>query len=148
MPHAIVLGDHSLPLVDVVELGQDGGPRVRFERLAGGDAVVMAPAGGRLDGAPMLGGMAVIDWGGEALVRVAGMRIEVRWRAGVERRTAATGMRCSLCFGAMAPGEAVLLCRCAAPLHEECAGGTISCPCCGAPNEARDRGDGQAGEGA
>jgi hypothetical protein len=146
MPHAIVLGDRSIPLDDVVELGRHGGgSRVRFERLPSGDAVVMVPAGGRLDGAPMLGGIALIDWGAEALVRVAGLRIEVRWRASGERRSATAGMRCSLCFGSVVPGEVVSLCRCEAPLHEECAAVMISCPCCGAPTQASEAGDGQAG---
>jgi hypothetical protein len=147
MPHAIVLDGSAIPLDDVVELGRHGGgSRIRFERLASGDAVVMAPAGGRLDGAPMLGGVALIDWGVEALVRVAGLRIEVRWRAGVERRRAATGLRCSLCFGAVVPGEVVSLCRCEAPLHEECSAVMVSCPCCGAPKQAGQVGFGQLGE--
>jgi hypothetical protein len=149
MPHAILLGDRSIPLDDVVEIGRHGGQsHVRFERLPTGDAVVMAPAGGRVDGSPMLGGIALIDWGVEALVRAPGLRIEVRWRPGVERRSATAGMRCSLCFGAVAPGEVVSLCRCEAPLHEECAAVMISCPSCGAPNEASWCGDGQPGEGA
>jgi hypothetical protein len=143
MPHTIVLDGSSIPLDDVVDLGRHGGgSRVRFERVSSGDAVVIAPAGGRLDGSPMLGGIALIEWGVGALVRVPGLRIEVRWSAAVERRSAPTGMRCSLCFGAVVPGEGVSLCRCEAPLHEECTAVMISCPGCGAPHEVGPVGNG------
>ena len=77
MPHVIVTAAASLVLRDIVEIGRRGQvPVLRFVRMTGGDAVVLAPpSGARIDGRPMLGGLAVIDRGAGALVREIGNMI-------------------------------------------------------------------------
>lgn len=123
-----------MPLRDGVDLGRgDAQCLLRFQPLASGDVVVFAPDSGRVDGRTMLGGVAVIEWGTGALIRTRDLRVEVRWEPASGVRTAGAGTRCAVCFGAVAPGETVVVCRCETPVHEECAAVTISCPTCGAP---------------
>ena len=135
MPHLIVTADASLVLRDIVEIGRRGQvPALRFVRMTGGDAVVLAPpSGARIDGRPMLGGLAVIDRGAGALVRAAEWRVEVRWQAAREWRTAPAGLECAVCFGAIAAGEPITACQCEAPAHADCAAVAITCSACGAP---------------
>ena len=135
MPHVIVTAAASLVLRDIVEIGRRGQvPVLRFVRMTGGDAVVLAPpSGARIDGRPMLGGLAVIDRGAGALVRAGEWRVEVRWRAARERRTAPAGLECAVCFGPIAAGEPIVLCHCEAPAHADCAAVAITCAGCAAP---------------
>ena len=141
MPHTIVVAETSIPLREVVEIGRHGGRSLlRFQPLDSGDVLVLAPAGARIDGRPMLGGLAVVDWGTGALVRSLHLRVEVRWEAAREVRTAAEAGRCALCYGAVGREESIVVCRCETAVHEECAAAMISCPSCGASAEAPSSG--------
>jgi hypothetical protein len=135
MPHVVVTPAASLVLRDIVEVGRSGQvPVLRFVRMTGGDTVVLAPpSGARIDGRPMLGGLAVIDRGAGALVRAGEWRVEVRWQSAREWRTAPAGLECAVCFGAIAAGEPIVACRCEAPAHADCATLAITCPGCAAP---------------
>jgi hypothetical protein len=131
MAHTIWVADSPMAVRGVVDLGGDGAqPRLRFQTLANGDLVVIAPQGGRIDGRVMLGGLAVVEWGVGAIVR-AHERVEVRWNAAREVRTAAATRRCALCYGPIAAGEAMSVCACEATVHPECHEVMISCSSCG-----------------
>jgi hypothetical protein len=131
MPHAIVVDGSRIAVRDVVEVKRHGRAALRFQPLAGGDLAVVAPHGGWIDGRPILGGLATVDWGAGALLRADGRAIEVRWEASRETRVTTAVGRCALCFGSIARGEATTLCTCATALHAECFAVMISCPSCG-----------------
>jgi len=95
--------------------------------------VVMAPSRAWIDGRPVLGGLAVVDWGRSALLRAAGTRVVLRWEATRELRVASFATVCAVCFGRLAAGETIAACACDAPAHPECGALLISCPACGAP---------------
>ena len=133
MPHAIVTAVASLVLDDVIEVGRNGDvPVLHFRRQERGDAVVIAPAGGRIDGRAMVGGLAVIDWGRGALVRAGDLHVDVQWRAARARRVATATTECAVCFGAILLDESIIACSCDSPSHPECAALLLSCPDCAA----------------
>ena len=87
MPHEIVIGGERVALRDVVDLGRAAGAALlRVHRLANGDALVIAAGDARRDGAPLLGGLGIVAWGEGALLRVAGLRVEIIWRNRGARR--------------------------------------------------------------
>jgi hypothetical protein len=136
MPHEVVIHGERLPLHDVLDVGHAaGGPLLRFLRLPGGDAAVIAATDATRDGRPLVGNLGVVDWGTSALLRAGGLRAEVAWRAGGERRRDVAGGRCRLCFGAFAPGETAVGCRCQVLFHEDCDRARLDCPACGAVRE-------------
>jgi hypothetical protein len=92
---------------------------------------VLAPSGARIDGRPMVGGFAVVEWGAGAVVRALDLRVDVRWEHARETRGATAGMRCALCFGATTVGETVVVCSCETIVHEECLAVMVSCAGCG-----------------
>src|SRR2546426_12689226 len=108
MPHALLTDTGTLLLHDVLDVG--GGaeqPHLRLHALRGGDAVAIVSADATCDGLPLLGQLALVPWGRGALIRYGRVRAEIAWRACSERRAAATGERCRVCFRACAPGPAV-----------------------------------------
>ena len=130
--HAIVVAGSRTALRGVVELGRNGErPLLRFQPFARGDLVVLAPSGARIDGRPMVGGLAVVDWGSGAVVRALDLRVEVRWERARETRGATEDRRCAICFDALAALETVVACSCETIVHQECFAATISCPSCG-----------------
>lgn len=136
MPHVIVVANTRTSLRDVVELGRNGEPpRLRFHPTPAGDVVVLAVAASRIDGRPLIGGLAVVEWGAGALVRAQDLRVEIVWEAGRTTRAAAGRQRCVLCYGAFGLRETIVACACDSPLHADCAAAMISCPSCGAAAE-------------
>lgn len=134
MPHEVLIADRRLPLRDELTVGASAdGPLLWLRRLANGDAAVVAATDATRDGLPLLGGIGVIDWGTSALLRVAGVRVELLWRAATERRLAEGAEECATCFGAFEPGVPAIACRCETLFHEECNAARFDCPDCGAP---------------
>jgi hypothetical protein len=133
MAHDILVDGTRTAVRGPVELGRDGGRVVlRIEPLASGDTVVFAPAGARIDGRPMAGGLAVVDWGRGGIVRAGGLRVELAWEAVRETRRAPAAARCACCLEAILPGELTTVCACETAVHEPCLAAMISCQSCGA----------------
>jgi hypothetical protein len=133
MAHGLLVDGTRSAVRGPVDLTRDGRVLFHFEPLANGDAVVFAPAGGRIDGRPMLGGLAVVDWGRGAVVRAAGLRVELVWNAVREIRRAAAPGRCACCLDPITTDEVVVVCTCETAVHDHpCARAMISCQTCGA----------------
>lgn len=132
MPHVIAIDGTHVPVRDVVELGRNAErPLLRFRTLGTGDLAVFAPAGARIDGFPLAGGLAVVSWGSGAVVRAHDLRVEVRWEDAREAGPARTATRCVLCFSAIDVGADAVACYCRAPVHGSCFAVMLSCPSCG-----------------
>lgn len=131
MSYVAVIADSHVTIRDVVDVGNGcERPRLRFQPLASGDLGIMSQHDGHVDGRAMLGGLAVVQWGCGAIVR-APDRIEVRWVAARELRTAPTARRCALCLGPIAGGDAMSVCVCEVAVHPACHAVMISCSSCG-----------------
>ena len=134
MPHEVVIDGERLTLRDELSVGAWGdGPLFWLRRLANGDAAVVTATGATRDGLPMPGGIGVVEWGAGALLRAAGVRIEIAWRAVAERRPAEGREECPICFGGFEHGVLAIACRCETLFHDECNAARIDCPDCGAP---------------
>jgi hypothetical protein len=132
MPHEIVVEGERRALHDVIELQRSTARAwLRAHKLTNGDALLIAAGDVLRDGAPMPGGLAIVERGAGALVRSAGQRVEVAWRGGASRRAAAARECCRLCFGAFADAEPAVTCACEAAFHQECDLARIDCPACG-----------------
>jgi hypothetical protein len=132
MAHAMIVDGTRSTVHGRVDLGRDHGRLVlRIEPLPNGDTVVVAPAGARIDGRPMLGGLAVVDWGRGAIVRAGGLRVELVWEAAREVRRASAPGRCACCLDPIAAGEVTMVCTCETAVHDPCARAMISCQTCG-----------------
>jgi hypothetical protein len=139
MPHDMVIEGERFPVRDVTEIARGcTRPLLRAHRTSAGDLVVIAATSATRDGAPLLGNLAVVAWGTSALLRIGDRRVEAAWRDAEERRAAAAGERCRLCFGPFASDEAAVVCRCACVFHEDCNLARVDCPSCGAPREGGD----------
>jgi hypothetical protein len=133
MPHEVLIAGERLTLRDELSVGAWGdGPLLWLRRLANGDAVVVTAAAATRDGLPLLGGIGVVEWGTSALLRAAGVRVEIAWRVVAERRPAEGREECPICFGGLERGVPAIACRCESLFHDECNAARIDCPDCGA----------------
>jgi hypothetical protein len=134
MPHEVLIDGERLTLRDELTVGAWGsGPLLWVRRLVSGDAAVVAATAATRDGLPLLGGIGVVEWGASALLRAAGVRIEIVWRVVAERRPAEGREECPICFGGFARGVLAIACRCETLFHDECNAERLDCPDCGAP---------------
>ena len=134
MPHEILIASERLTLRDELSIGVWGdGPLFWLRRLANGDAAVVTATTATRDGLPLLGGVGIVEWGTGALVRAAGVRIEIAWRAVAERRPAEGREECPICFGGFTRGVPAIACRCETLFHDECNAMRVDCSDCGAP---------------
>src|SRR5207244_10941347 len=115
--HTVVVDGSRIAVRNAVEIERDGRPVLRVEPLAAGALAVLALRGGWIDGRVIVGGLAVIERGTSALVRSGGRRVEIRWEPTREMRIAPAGLRCALCFGAIAEGEGTAVCACETAVH-------------------------------
>jgi hypothetical protein len=135
MAHDIIINGERQPWDEVAQFGPCERPRLRLHRLANGDALVITSDRTTRDGLPLLGNLAVIAWGTGARLRCGSFSAEIVWQSRNEAHTAARATRCRLCFGAIAAGETVVRCACAALLHLECDAVRVTCPGCGLPRQ-------------
>jgi hypothetical protein len=134
MPHEVLIAGQRLMLRDELSAGTWGdGPLVWMRRLANGDAAVVTATTATRDGLPLLGGIGLVEWGASALLRAAGVRIEITWHAVAERRLAEGREECPICFGGFEHGVPAIACRCETLFHDECNAARVDCPDCGAP---------------
>jgi hypothetical protein len=134
MPHVITIADQQHVVRDTVEIGRAGGALLlQAFRLEDGDAVLIAGSDATRDGMPMLGRLAVVSWGAGAVIRVGGVRVEMRWQPGCAPARARADEACAVCFGTFARGETVVACDCTHAFHDDCNRARVNCMRCGTP---------------
>jgi hypothetical protein len=131
MPHVVVVAGSHTVLRDVVDVGRNDRSRLRCLPLQGGDLVVFVPVGSRIDGRLAIGGVAVVEWATQAVVRTHDLRAELRWQHARDPGPAAADSCCAVCFGRIHAGERIVTCYCRTPLHDECFALLVTCPRCG-----------------